>query len=241
MMRQRQIHKSGEFVQEKNCYSNPLPGCEHLCLFTALGCYLSLNSESLAKTERLFITPGSKLRTAAQNFGRQMKELAESAKDIVRNFVRLSHFSVHGFRKGSGTHAASATTCPPLFTSIAARGEWSMGKVLDVYFQFAQGGDHYLGQLLSLKDPNSIDFNTPCPHWKDPAHPTVLEALELTFGKVFTEHSATSHDPQGVLSLLLASMVHHSSWMLGVIEKYQVRVISRRSGLGSPALARQEN
>jgi hypothetical protein len=42
----------------------------------------------------------------------------------------------------------------------------------------------------------------------------------LTFGKVFTEHSATSHDPQGVLSLLLASMVHHSSWMLGVIEKY---------------------
>jgi hypothetical protein len=148
-----------------------------------------------------------------------MKELAERAKNIVKNFVCLSHFSVHGFRKGSCTHAASATTCPPLFTSIAARGEWSMGKVLDVYFQFAQGGDHYLGQLLSLKDPNSIDVNTPCPHWKDPAHPTVLEALELTFGKVFTEHSATSHNPQGVLSLLLASMVHHSSWMLGVIEK----------------------
>jgi hypothetical protein len=73
----------------------------------------------LAKTERLFITPWSKLRTAAQNFGQQMKELAERAKNIVKNFVRLSHFSVHGFRKGSGTHAASATACPPLFVLMA--------------------------------------------------------------------------------------------------------------------------
>jgi hypothetical protein len=56
-----------------------------------------------------------------------------------------------------------------------------MGKVLDVYFQLAASGDHYLGQLLSLKDPNSVDFDTPCPHWKDPSHPVVMQALELTF------------------------------------------------------------
>jgi hypothetical protein len=29
-----------------------------------------------------------------------------------------------------------------LFTSIVAHGGWSKGKVLDVYFQFAAGGDH---------------------------------------------------------------------------------------------------
>jgi hypothetical protein len=41
------------------------------------------------------------------------------------------------------THDASATTRPPLFTSIAARGVWSQGRTLDVlYFQFAAGGDH---------------------------------------------------------------------------------------------------
>ena len=40
------------------------------------------------------------------------------------------------------TYDASTTTRPPLFTSIAARGVWSKGKVLDVYFQFAAGGDH---------------------------------------------------------------------------------------------------
>ena len=214
------MDKSGEFVQEKNCYSNPLPDCGHLCLFTALGCYLSIHSDKLADTETLFLVPGSKLRTAAQNFSRQMKAMAERAIDTVKQFVRWSHFTIHGFRKGSGTHAASATTCPPLFTSIAARGEWSMGKVLDIYFQFAQGGDHYLGQLLSLKDPNSVDFNTPCPHWKDPNATIIQEAIELTFGKVYTEHVNTNHDPSSVLSILLASMVHHSSWILGIMEKY---------------------
>jgi hypothetical protein len=114
-----------------------------------------------------------------------MSELANKSCNVVKNFIRLTHFSVHGFRKGSGTHASSATTCPPLFTSIAARGKWSMGKVLDVYFQFAASGDHYLGQLLSLKDPNSVDFDTPCPQWIDPSHPAVMQALELTLGQFY--------------------------------------------------------
>ncbi len=78
-------------------------------------------------------------------------------------------------------HATSATTLPPRFTTVACRGEWSMGKVLDIYFQFAQGGDYYLEQLLTLKDPNSVDFDTPCPHWKDPNAHIVLDALDLMF------------------------------------------------------------
>ena len=34
---------------------------------------------------------------------------------------RLSRFHAHGIRKGSGSHASSATTVPPQFTSVAAR------------------------------------------------------------------------------------------------------------------------
>ena len=134
------MDKTGKFVQEKNVYSNPLKGQEHLCVFTALGCYLSINSEQLEGTEQFFIRPGSQYRTAAQSFSLQIGEIAKRYFHTVRNFVRLSHFNIHGIRKGSGTHAASATTCPPLFTSIACRGEWSMGKILDIYFQFAAGG-----------------------------------------------------------------------------------------------------
>jgi len=62
------MDKTGEFVQEKNCYSNPLKGQEHSCLFTALGCYLSVNQEHLLCTEKIFINPDVELCTASQSF-----------------------------------------------------------------------------------------------------------------------------------------------------------------------------
>ena len=111
-------------------------------------------------------------------------------------------------------HAASVTTCPLLFTSIACQGEWSMGKILGVYFQFAAGGDYYLGQLLTLKDPMTAEFNIPCPHWKEPDDPLVLEGIRVTFCKIMLSHEDTDHDPQGILSLLLASTVYHFDLVL---------------------------
>jgi hypothetical protein len=72
------MDKTGEFVQEKNVYSNPLKGQEHLCVFTALGCYLSLYSEQLEGTEKIFIRPGSQYRTAAQSFALQIGEIAKA-------------------------------------------------------------------------------------------------------------------------------------------------------------------
>ena len=120
------VDKTGEFVQEKNVYSNPFQG--HLCFFTALGVYLSLHQEHLAETEKLFLTPGAQLGNAAQTFVRQVGEIAKRNFDTVRNYCRLSHFNIHGLRKGGGTHATSATTLPPQFTTIACHGEWSMGR-----------------------------------------------------------------------------------------------------------------
>ena len=85
-------------------------------------------------------------------------------------------------------------------------GQWV--KFLTFIFRFAAGGDYYLGQLLSLKDPTRADFATPCPHWKDPADPCVYEAIKLTFGKVLLFHENTEHYPFGVFSMLLALVDH---------------------------------
>jgi hypothetical protein len=81
-----------------------------------------------------------------------------------------------------------------------------MGKILDIYFRFAAGGDHYLGQLLSLKNPSSPAFNVPCPHWKDPEHPTIRDVIIECFGDVISSHEYTEHDPHAFLSLFLASI-----------------------------------
>jgi hypothetical protein len=64
----------------------------------------------------------------------------------------------------------------------------------------------------------------------------VHEALDLTFGKILMEHSSTTHDPKVVLSLLLASMVHHSDWMLGVLKKAPSHPFGKLPILSSPLL-----
>jgi len=111
-----------------------------------------------------------------------------------------------------------------------------MGKILDIYFHFAAGGDYYLGQLLSMKDPTRADFATPCPHWKDPADPRVYEAIKLTFGKVLLFHENKEHNLFGVLLMLLASMVHHSWWIMEVMEKDPVHPFNKITLMSSPLL-----
>jgi hypothetical protein len=98
--------------------------------------------------------------TALQDFVHRVAAMGVGYANQIKSFLCLSHFNIHGMRKGSDTHNSSAATCPPLFTSIACHGKWSMGKIIDI---FAADGDYYLGQLLSLKDPTRADFATPCP------------------------------------------------------------------------------
>ena len=123
------MDKTGEFIQDKNVYSNPLAGQGHLCFFTALGVYLSLHQEHLAETEKLFLTPGAQLGNAAQTFARQVGEIAKRNYEMVRHYRRCSHFNIQGLCKGGGTHATSATTLPPQFTTNACHGTWLMGKI----------------------------------------------------------------------------------------------------------------
>lgn len=95
-----------------------------------------------------------------------------------------------------------------------------MGKILDIYFQFAMGGDYYLGRLLTLIDPEDDHFDTLPPHWKDEFHPSVRRGIEITFGKVLSCHEHTDHNPLGLLAFLLASIVHHSDWLFQEMGKH---------------------
>ena len=73
--------------------------------------------------------------------------------------------SAHGIRKGSATAVSSGTTMPPPIASIAARGDWSLGQVLDIYWQFSEPGDFYLDRSLTMIDINSDEFAVLPPHF----------------------------------------------------------------------------
>ncbi len=83
---------------------------------------------------------------------------------------------------------ACATTAPPLIASIANRGNWSLGKVFDGYWQFAEVGYAYLGCCLSGLGPNHSIFSIlpPC-HWTvdNPVEDAdIEEALKLMYGVI---------------------------------------------------------
>jgi hypothetical protein len=123
----------------------------------------------------------------------------------------IVNMSAHGLRKGSATHVASATTAPPPIASIAKRGDWSLGKVLDVYWQFAEAGDSYLGCCLCGLDPNHTNFSALPPHWTidNPVEdPDVNEALHSMYGVIVTIHPSSI----AVLLRLLASVAYASEF-----------------------------
>jgi hypothetical protein len=72
------------------------------------------------------------------------------------------------------------------------RGDWSLGKVLDVYWPFAEVGDAYLGHCLCGLDPNrSTLLSVLPPHWMvdNPVEDAdIQDALQLMYGVIVAQH-----------------------------------------------------
>lgn len=161
-------------------------------------------------SEKLFLRRGGKSGSAAHRYCDQLLTLLKGHWDVVQTHIR--NMSAHGLRKGSATHVASATTCPPPIASIANRGDWSLGKVLDVYWQFAESGDAYLGRCLSGLDPNTSAFSVLPPHWTvvPPLEDDDIAAgLECMYGPIVRCHPSSI----GLLVRVLASVTYSSDWL----------------------------
>ena len=119
--------------------------------------------------------------------------------------------STHGTRKGAAVEATSGTTCPPPPSSVARRGEWSLGKVFDIYWLFAESGDQYCGRILAGLDPHSPSFETLPPHFTaGMENNSINDAMQRCFPSILKKHSTeTQTNMTGILLRCLASIVHH--------------------------------
>jgi hypothetical protein len=207
--------QTGERLHEKHVYDNPFDPL--VSTFMALGVWFSLHSSHFETTENLFQQDNMEENAASGRYCAQLCELFGKYKEQLRPYIRVDHANSHGFRKGSATSACSGTTLPPPISSIAARGEWSLGKVLDLYIHFAEAGDTYLGRILAGFDPNATEFGTLSPHWKltDPmSNKKIYEAMQLMYSTILSRWSGISDvDPTGVLLYCLASVVYHSDFL----------------------------
>lgn len=195
------VDKSGEICYDKNIYANP--GDWYVCWYTCLGIYCSIFCTSLLERDSLFIEKNDKTGSAASTFCAALATLLDKFDECVNSYIRVHHANVHGIRKGSGTYASSCSTVPPPLVSIALRGEWSLGKVFDIYFKFGANGDLYLSWILVVLNPQKASFGDLPPHFTAGTENELICDAMLGIPAI---HPVT----KSVLLLCLASIVHHS-------------------------------
>jgi hypothetical protein len=140
--------QTGEKVSDKHVYDNPFDPL--VSVFLALGVWFCLESARFEHTEYLFQEDEKEDNAASQqHYCSQLTKLFKTYHDELVQFILAGHVNTHGIRKGSATKFSSGTTCPPPVSSIPSCEEWSMGKVLDLYWHFAGPGDTYLGRILA--------------------------------------------------------------------------------------------
>lgn len=232
--------KKGENVTPKNCYANPSK--PYISMFLALGCYLSIFQNKFKRnSDKLFQAKG-KDGSASNTYSKALKRIINALEErlsTVREHCREGHFHPHGFRKGAGTHVTTCTMDPPPIPSVLMRGEWSLGKVLEVYWKYSMIGDTYLGRCLAGFDPDLPGFGVLPPHFKvGMENDIVREGMNLCFGGILEKFPGEGIE--GALLLFLASIVYHAeSFLLPIIAKSKKHAFLNIPILSRPDLLRQ--
>jgi len=212
------MDKKGEKVSPKNCYANPTK--PETCIALALGVYLCVNQSRFNRvSDKLFQGDGTKKGSASGAFSKALKKLINSGRNkdaaqneererIVNEHCRIGHFHPHGFRKGAATHVTTCTMEPPPIPSVLMRGEWTIGKVLEVYWKYSMVGDTYTGRCLAGFNPDMLGFGILPPHFTaGTENEYIKEGMRLCFGNIIDHFGGTGIE--GTLLLLLASIVYH--------------------------------
>jgi hypothetical protein len=165
--------------------------------------------------------PNVKDGTAATKYCEQMLGIVGDHGDEIMGLMDHDHLNPYGLCKGVATHAVSGMTSSPSIPSIACRGEWSMGAVLDIYWHFSSTGDHYLGRILGGLDPNTPRFGILSPHWTTPnslGNDLIKRAMVMLYGPIMDAYEGKPvHNLMGLLLLVLACVVYHSDALLDVM------------------------
>ncbi len=215
--------KEGKKCSPKNCYANPHNFA--ICNFTALACFFAIFDEKFAtRRETIFLNRGTKTGTRSHAYCSSLQELFdEMGENNILMWVRPGHGKDHGFRKGAAIQCTAGTTAPPPTTAVARRGEWSLGKVFDIYWLFAEAGDHYCGRILAGLDSMSDNFDCIPPHFDT----TTMSEEEKVYIKDKVKENFTNVYKMGedennykhihpILFMIFASLVHHSDALLEI-------------------------
>ena len=116
-----------------------------------------------------------------------------------------------------------------------------MGAVLDVYWHFSEPGDHFLGRVLTGLDPNKSEFATAPPHFMMEGNlmedKDIHAAMYMMYGPILEKYKGNAEiNPTGLLLMVLASVIYHSSWISEIIIKKPGHPFSLMPLMNNPQL-----
>jgi hypothetical protein len=131
------MDQGGKNMCPKNIFASPHN--PPISFHFALAVWLSLHADKFEKTEKFFASGYAGAGQSSQNYNKGLTKMLLKFDGEVREFVRINHCNSHdGHRKGGVIHVMTSSTAPPPMPSVLIRGDWSMGKVLDIQHQHWQ-------------------------------------------------------------------------------------------------------
>lgn len=196
----------------RSVYANPVQ--PEVCSVLALGIFwMCFPPTSLSQS----LFSGS---AQAARFGAALLRILGSNADLLKEHGFVPEdFGTHSNRKGSATYVTSGTPDGPGQVPVNLRGGWTMKDVEKSYFQFERAGDQFVGRTVAGLPPLSEKFAMLPPMFRERTAEDgkiITEVLTACFPVVQTEE-ATPLLP--ILRQALASVVHHSLWLLSLQPK----------------------
>ncbi|RHY51693.1 hypothetical protein DYB30_013928, partial [Aphanomyces astaci] len=179
----------------KHVYANPMQ--PETCCILALAVYLACNPEH--DSGSLF--PGAAQR---DRFGRSLSQLVGVTLPAAAKVV-----GTHSLRKGAATYAIGGSTSGPSIVNVCIRCGWSIGSVVERYVHYDGAGDQFVGRVVAGLPLASASFAVLPPHFVAGSSDAANATGALVFPRLWVHPTL-----RGVLSLCLASLVHHKAFLV---------------------------
>ena len=141
------------------------------------------------------------------------------------NTIHSNTFICLGIRKGAASHVTTGTTAAPPLTSVAIRGDWTMGMVFDIFWNYGDAGDQYLGRVSTGLDPNSESFDVLPPYFPDPTDEDVVKGLNICFPNLII----TRPEKISIFTFLLATLITNSDFVFEILQSEPLHFFSKLS------------
>jgi hypothetical protein len=192
---------------ERHIYANP--SYPLVCPLLSLTFYFTccFNAQNLPRDCFLFPGPAQQGR-----FSKILQKILKRNEAAVQALgFQLKDIGTHSIRKGASTYLTSLVGGPPAAAIMVWEG-WSMGNVKDRYFKYADMGDQYVGQCLTLT-PVLLDTLASSPPYFCVEHNSDLDVWVCK--ACDSQFHALNRIPgfSRMVWMCLASLIYHQRWI----------------------------